>query len=349
MVARWQATVDVHNRPKTRANNAQMARDHVNPTIGAIRVTQLEHDDIQRLVNRMASSGLSRGTIQNAVGLVRTVLRHGIVEGTVVRDVTLGVRYPEASGERLPSLTTAQLRRFLEGTKGEPLWPVWALLGTTAIRIGELLGLRWKDIGTEAPPAIAEGADSAIAIHSAAGVQSVRAITARSRDSAAPRSSYNPVTIAIAGQYRTVVVKDAEGKRIGLAFPRVEPKTPGSRRELHLPALAREAIRVQRAQATSAVVVFARHSGEGPMERAWLNRQFHKALTAHRLPSVRLHSLRHSALVAILDGTAGDLRAAQSVARHRNIQTTVSVYGRDADEARKRGAAAMDKVMEEMG
>lgn len=308
MIARWQVTVDAHNRPKTRSNNAQLARDHVNPAIGSIRAAQLELADVQRLVDRMHTAGLSRGTIGNAVALVRTVLRFGIVEGSVLRDVTLGVRYPAPTGERLPSLTTDQLRAFLEATRGEPLWPAWVLLGTTGMRVGELLGLRWRDIG--------EG----------------------------------DATATIAGQYRTVVERDAEGNRTALVFQRVETKTPGSRRMLHLPEMAREAIRAQRAQATSAIVVFARDDGNGPLNGSWLNRRFHDALVAHGFtvedgPTFRLHSLRHSAIVAVLDGTVGDLRAAQAVAGHQNIQTTVNRYATEADAARKRAAAAMDDVM----
>lgn len=308
MIARWQATVDVHNRPKTQANNAQLARDHVNPAIGGIRAAQLELDDIQRLVNRMHAVGRSRGTIENAVGLVRTVLRHGITEGSLTRDVTQGVRYPAASGERLPSLTTDELRRFLDVTRGEPLWPAWVLLGTTAMRVGELLGLRWRDIGPD------------------------------------------DATATISGQYRTVVERDAAGERTALVFQRVEPKTPGSRRTLHLPTLAREAIRVQRAQATSAVVVFARPSGEGPVDRAWLNRRFHDALVAHGFtvedgPTYRLHSLRSTAIVAVLEATGGNLLAAREMAGHENIQTTIRSYASVVEEARVTAAEAMDRAL----
>ena len=303
LVMRWQATVDIHNRPKTRSNNAQLARDHVLPAMGSIRVAQLEQDDVQRLVNRMAAAGLSRGTIENAVGLVRTVLRFAIQEGDLTRDVTRGVRLPEPSGERLPRLTTEQLRAFLEATREDDLWPVWVLLGTTAIRVGELLGLRWRDIGPD------------------------------------------DATITIAGQYRPVVERDAEGRRTALVFERVEPKTPGSRRQLHLPALAREAIRVQRSKATSAIVVFARPSGEGPLPHAWLVRRFHDALTAHGLPSVRLHSLRSTAIVATLDANGGDLRDAMHLAGHASITTTIHSYAQDADAARRRAAEAMDRAM----
>lgn len=305
LIARYQSDVEPHrNRWKTLANNRQMARDHINPALGHIRVRQLQPRDVQRMVNGMVASGLSPRTAGNAIATLSAVLRHAMREGDLERNVASLATIPQHRVEPPPSLTTEQLRQFLEATKGEDLWPLWTLLGTTGIRIGEALGLRWRDL------------------------------------------SPGDVTATIAGQYRVVVEKDEQGKRTALVFVRQEPKTPGSHRVLHLPTLAREAIRVQRAQATSAVVVFARASGEGPLGQAWVVREFHKALTRHKLPDVRLHSLRSSAIVAVLGVTGGNLLVAKEMAGHSSINTTISSYARQADEARQSAAEAMDRVMQ---
>ena len=304
LVTRYQAEVDpVRNRWRTLANNRQAARDYILPTLGHIRVRQLEPRDVQRMVNGMVGRGLSPRTAGNAVSTLSAILRHAIREGTLERNVATLAILPQTTGERLPSLTTDQLLAFLAATKGEPLWPAWALLASTAMRSGELLGLRWRDIGPD------------------------------------------DATVTIAGQYRTIVETDEQGRRTALVFERQEPKTPRSRRTLHLPDLAREAIRAQRAQATSAVVVFARKGGDGPLNGSWLSRRFHDALIAHGLPTVRLHSLRHSAIVAYLDATGGDIRAAQAIAGHGSVTTTLNTYGTEADEARKRAAGAFDRMV----
>ena len=306
LVTRYQASVDpLRSRPKTLATNAMAARDHILPALGSIRVRQLELHDVQRMVDRMARQGLSPKTIRNTVSILRTILTHAMREGIVDRNVAALAVLPPVRRERLPSLTTDQLRTFLEVTREDDLWPVWAMLAATGMRASELLGLRWKDI--------------------------------------AP----GDVSVSIEGTYRTVVERDAEGRRTATVFVRMPTKTPRSRRVVHLPRLAREAIAAQRAQATSAIVVFARKNGQGPMNTAMVNRAFHDALTAHGLPSVRLHSLRHSAAVAMLDGTGGDLRAVGAVLGHASIATTVNQYAADADNARKRMAAAMDRVMSE--
>lgn len=100
-----------------------------------------------------------------------------------------------------------------------------------------------------------------------------------------------------------------------------------------------------RADARSAVLVFARRDGQ-PMDRSVVTKAFGSALTRHGFPSVRLHSLRHAAAVSMLDVMGGDIRAVSAVLGHASIVTTVSIYGQEADDARRRAAEAMDRAME---
>lgn len=130
-----------------------------------------------------------------------------------------------------------------------------------------------------------------------------------------------------------------------MEYRRVEPKTPKSRRTLYLPALAQEAMTVAKAQGRSAVLVFSRADGQ-PRDRSVVTKAFAKALARHGFPSVRLHSLRHSAAVGMLDVMGGDIRAVSAVLGHSSIGTTVDMYAKEADDARKRAAEAMDRAME---
>jgi integrase len=60
---------------------------------------------------------------------------------------------------------------------------------------------------------------------------------------------------------------------------------------------------------------------------------------------MRLHSLRHSAAVGMLDVMGGDLRAVSAVLGHATIAVTIDVYGQEADDARRRAAEAMDRAL----
>lgn len=287
-------------RARTLEGHRQIARDHIEPVLGSIRVTQLDATDAQRLVDRMTAAGHAPSTVRNAVVLLSVALRQAMREQSIDRNVASLVVLPRASTRTLPSLTTEQVADFIEATRGERFWPVWTLAATTGMRISEVLGLRWGDVLP---------------------------------------SATDPRTVTITGQWRRVGLVDGQ-----MEWERDQPKTERSRRTLYLPELAREALTVAKAAARSPIHVFARSDG-APVDRSAVTKAFHKALTKHGYPSVRFHSLRHTAASSLLDQMGGDIRAVSATLGHASINTTVGIYGKEADEARKRAAAAMDRAL----
>jgi integrase len=329
LMDRYLTTVAPHrNRPRTLELHRQEAEHHILPVIGSIRVAQLDAKDVQRVVDRMVARGYSPKTIQNVVNTLSAVLRHAMREEAVTRNVAGLAVLPRIVRPKLPSLTTDQVHAFLEATRGEPLWPVWVLAATMGLRVSEVLGLLWRDVGKEeAPTPGGVGAGNGDPLP----------IGPTGETAGAARTRYT--TITISGQYRRS--RDADGN---IRHSREEPKTEQSKATLYLPELAREALAVAKAQGTSVKLVFPGRGGN-PRDRRYVGRAFERALERHGLPAVRLHSLRHSFVVSILDETGGDLRAAQAVARHTSVTTTVDRYGREADEARRRAADATDRAM----
>lgn len=153
-------------------------------------------------------------------------------------------------------------------------------------------------------------------------------------------------TVTVAGTLRTRF--EGKGRDRELVVFREEPKTPKSRRTLHLPALGRAALEAQKARATSATYVFARPNG-WPLDPGQVTRIFQRELARQKLPDVRFHSLRHTAAMTMLDHVGGDLRAVSAVLGHASIAITVDRYGAHADEARRKGSNAMDQALEGIG
>lgn len=149
----------------------------------------------------------------------------------------------------------------------------------------------------------------------------------------------DPRAVTVTGQWRRAGVVD--GERL---WHREQPKTERSRRTIPLSPLGIEALMVAKAAARSPVHVFARADG-GPVDRSAVTKAFHKALTRLGLPSVRFHSLRHSAASGMLDATGGDIRAVSATLGHASVAITIDVYGKEADEARARAAAAWGAVL----
>lgn len=295
LVAVYLATVAPKRvRARTIEGYRQIARDHVVPILGSIRVAQLDAADAQLLVERMTAAGYAPTTVRNAVVFLSAVLRQAMRDGIVDRNVASLAVLPKRRQQTLPSLTTDQVAAFIEATRGERFWPVWTIAATTGMRISEVLGLRWEDVKGGA--------------------------------------------VTITGQNRRGAIVETEDGPMR-EWHREQPKTEQSRRTVHLPPLGVEALSVARSAARSPVHVFARSDG-GPVERSAVTKAYHKALTRCGLPSVRFHSLRHSAASGMLDATGGDIRAVSAVLGHRSINTTIQMYGKEADEARQRAAEA---------
>lgn len=287
-------------RPRTLQGHREIVDNHLLPRLGRYRLDELVPGDVQRLVSALTRTKAPQ-TVHNIVRVLSSAMQDALREGLVDRNVARLVVLPRRSGESLPSLSVADVRRFLTATKAHPHWPIWVLAATTGMRRSEVISLRWQDYDEQAG------------------------------------------TITVAGTYRFVGY-DQDGDMV---FRFEEPKTARSRRTLVLPSLARSALAIQKARATSATNIFARPTGH-PISPDYVTHVFGLAIKAHGFPAVRLHSLRHSAAMTMLDRLGGDLRAVSATLGHSTITTTVNVYGAAADDARRRAAAAMDDAMEGM-
>lgn len=135
-----------HLRARTRIEYQRMLRLHVDPSLGGIALGELRPQDVQRMVVTMMGAGLSAQTAKHALKLTRTGLAQAMRWGLVDRNVASLVKAPAVTRRPVTALTAAETRRFLDATRDEPLWPLWALAATTGMRQAELLGLRWQDV-----------------------------------------------------------------------------------------------------------------------------------------------------------------------------------------------------------
>lgn len=134
-----------------------------------------------------------------------------------------------------------------------------------------------------------------------------------------------------------------------------EPKSPRSRRTIHLPARAIEALRRQRdaQEAARAAVgadwqdteslVFTDAVGR-PLRGPNVTHAFQDALAALGLPRVPFHALRHSAATALLSAGV-PLRVVSDQLGHSTISLTADTYAAVVPELRRDAAEAMDRVL----
>ena len=155
VLGRWFAQARL--RARTRAGYQSVLTHHILPAIGDVPIADLGVEHIESMVRGiLAKKGrgdtprLSPQTAKHALKITRVGLAAAVRWGIVERNPAALVKAPTVTRKPLTALTAEQTRTFLAATRGEPLWPLWALAMTTGMRQSELLGLRWQDVSSDA-------------------------------------------------------------------------------------------------------------------------------------------------------------------------------------------------------
>lgn len=145
-----ESSVAERTRPRTLASYRSTVQRYIEPSIGRIPLAKLEPEDVNRMLRRLRSEGLSPTTVRYAYAVLRIALGRALKSGKVVRNVAMLVDPPAMNKRELHPLTADQVRAFLdsiEGSRHETLYLAAVSLG---LRQGELLALRWSDVDLEA-------------------------------------------------------------------------------------------------------------------------------------------------------------------------------------------------------
>jgi integrase len=147
IVQEWREQIAVNLKPSTvRAAESHLKR-HILLRLGSLRLQELTARQLQAFVTTLASTGITRKTIENVLqslfSILRTAQRFGYAIPPVKRsDLVL----PREEAEReVRFLDASQVGQIITQAK-EPFATMFALLGMTGLRAGELLGLKVSDL-----------------------------------------------------------------------------------------------------------------------------------------------------------------------------------------------------------
>jgi integrase len=122
---------------------------HALPDLGARQIGSITTGDLQALVERMSGDGQTGSTTSNVINPVRSIFRRLRVLGHVSTNPTQGVVIPRSSSKRLHAGDPADAERVIAAMPEQDQC-VWALSFWAGLRLGELRGLRWRDVDAEA-------------------------------------------------------------------------------------------------------------------------------------------------------------------------------------------------------
>lgn len=145
-LARWLVGARARLRPSTYREAERHVGDYLAP-LGGIPLPRLTPADVERAMAALLERGYSPMTVLHARATIRRALHDAERDGLVMRNAAALARPPRAVRREMRPLTPLEVRELLEATQAEPSGPLFAVAVGTGLRLGELLGLRWSDVG----------------------------------------------------------------------------------------------------------------------------------------------------------------------------------------------------------
>lgn len=119
---------------------------HIRPSLGRERLSALRPEKIDALYTSLANRP---STAPHCHAILRAALGEAVRRNLILRNPLDRTTRPKTHWREQKVLTRAEVQIFLQSLTNHRLYTLFALALTTAMRRGELIGLRWEDIDFE--------------------------------------------------------------------------------------------------------------------------------------------------------------------------------------------------------
>lgn len=133
-------------REKTYISYESYLRLHIRPTLGRLKLTEIQPHHIQRLYSQKLADGLSKKTVLHIHTYLRRVLNQAVKWELIHRNPCQSVTPPKVD-KRTPSVwTVEQAQSFLRATAEHRWHAIYLIALTSGARRGEILGMEWQNL-----------------------------------------------------------------------------------------------------------------------------------------------------------------------------------------------------------
>ena len=140
--------LDVYKKGKVSDNTysaySSVIRVNINDKLKKVKLKQIRHDMLQRLINESSS-----GTCGNIRKVLSQSFSVAVKNKYILYSPAIGLNVPTKKKKEVIPLTDEEVTILLADRKGTRNYLYYVLSVYTGARIGEVLGLSWKDIDLE--------------------------------------------------------------------------------------------------------------------------------------------------------------------------------------------------------
>lgn len=133
-------------KPRGQQKYRDTVRLHIIPFIGNVPVGKLRTPRIKMLYAELIDAGRSAATVRYTHAVLHSALADAVQQHVIPTNYADHVETPRAMKGDIHPFTPAQTETLLVGIAGDPMEVLIILALRTAMRLGELLGLRWSDV-----------------------------------------------------------------------------------------------------------------------------------------------------------------------------------------------------------
>lgn len=299
-------------KPTTLSSYQTIYHQYLDHALGAKRLQAIEARDVVELMDHLDRDGRSLNTIKQTRRVLHLLCEHAVRLGELPVNVVSRTKAPRVNQRperrREVPLNLEEVRTLLRAVADTPLEGIVTIGVLLGLRRGEILALTWNDIDLDG-----------------------RTLEVRHTLSE-----------------RRIVGPDGTG-RVTLELG--SPKTGNSRRTIPLPDTVFESLRRTHLQArTRHLAAGTKLRGDEPVfpnpDGGWryptnVYQQYKRLLARHGLRPIRIHDLRHSAAVLMLEAGVRLEEVSQTLG-HASIEITKDTYAKYVPALISRAVHALD-------
>ena len=289
-------------KPLTYTSYQGTIKNHIKPTIGALRLQEIKGSHIQKLYNTMTDKGLSAKTVKNAAAILHKGFSVAVKQHMIAFNPCDSAELPKGEKRTINPLTDEEIPRFLAAIESHRYRNAYALCLFAGLREGECLGLSWKQVDFQ-----------------------------RGRLTISQQLQHEKKTGVvdyIAESTKSGKPRVIEPPRIAFDYLRAERVRQTENR-----------LKAGEAWSNSDDLVFTDESGKH-IPAYMFYRKFKKLATSIGRPDARPHDLRHTAAtVAIAAGA--DIKSVQDLLGHATASFTLNTYAHTSERMMKDTAERM--------